>query len=131
MSKQPVLLVVEDDQICAELLVYLLTRKGFAVFMFTDGLAAQNWLASRQQPVDCVLLDLMLPLVDGYQLLCQIKTKKELAGTPVIILSAKMQEQDIVRAFELGATDYVTKPFQVGELLARIMSRIHKFQRHG
>ncbi len=131
MIKQPVLLVVEDDQTCAELLVYLLKRKGFAVFSFADGLAAQNWITNRRQPVDCVLLDLMLPLVDGYQLLQQIKTKKEWAGTPVIILSAKMQEQDIVRAFDLGATDYVTKPFQVGELLARIMSCIGKLRRHG
>ena len=131
MSKQPVLLVVEDDQTCAELLVYLLTRKGYAVYSFADGLAAQKWIISRRQPVDCVLLDLMLPLVDGYQLLRLIKSKKEWAGTPVIILSAKMQEQDIVRAFELGATDYVTKPFQMGELLARIMNCLHKLRHHG
>lgn len=131
MSKQPVLLVVEDDQTCAEFLVYLLNRKGFAVFCFADGFAAQNWIANRPQPVDLVLLDLMLPIVDGYQLLHQIKTKKEWAGTPVIVLSAKIQEQAIVRAFELGATDYVTKPFQVGELLARIMSHIHTNRRHG
>ena len=125
------MLVVEDDQICAELLVYLLTRKGFAVFSFADGLAAQNWIANRSQPVDLVLLDLMLPVVDGFQILRQIHTKKEWAGTPVIVLSAKIQEQTIVRAFELGATDYVTKPFQVGELLARIMSRINTNRRHG
>ena len=131
MRKKPVLLVVEDDDICAELLDCLLTRKGFAVFRFADGLAAQNWLASRRQPVDCVLLDLMLPLVDGCQLLHQIKTKKEWAGTPVIILSAKMQEQDIVRAFELGASDYVTKPFHLRELLARIMRHSQKNWLHG
>jgi DNA-binding response OmpR family regulator len=131
MSKQPVLLIVEDDQICAELLAYLLTRKGFAVFSFADGKAAQNWIASRREPVALALLDLMLPLVDGYQLLRQIQNKKEWASTPVIILSAKTQEQDIVRAFELGAADYVTKPFQVGELLARIIRCINKNQRHG
>ena len=131
MSKQPVLLVVEDDPICAELLVYLLTRKGFAVFSFADGFAAQNWIANHQQPVDGVLLDLMLPLVDGYQLLRQIRSKKEWAGTPVIILSAKMQEKDIVQAFELGATDYVTKPFQLGELLVRIVSHMHNHWHHG
>ena len=94
--------------------------------MCEDGLSAQNRIRSGLPPPRLVLLDLMLPFVDGYQLLQQIRQKPEWSGTPVIILSGRTQEQDIVRAFTLGASDYVTKPFLIGELLARIRSHIAK-----
>ena len=126
MTTQPLLLVIEDDKISAELLTYMLGREGFRVSLCEDGLSAQNRIRSGLPPPRLVLLDLMLPFVDGYQLLQQIRQKPEWSGTPVIILSGRTQEQDIVRAFTLGASDYVTKPFLIGELLARIRSHIAK-----
>lgn len=125
MRSEPLVLVVEDDASCAELLKYILSREGYQVVVAEDGLAAQNRINILNQPPDLVLLGLMLPFVDGYQLLQQIRQKPEWGNTPVIIFSAKTQEQDIVRAFDLGASDYVTKPFQPGELLARIHRQIN------
>ena len=109
---------------------YILKREGFKVLVFEDGLSAQNRINFQAQPPPLVLMDLMLPFVDGYQLLRQIRSKPEWGDTPVIILSAKTQEQDIVRAFDLGASDYVTKPYQLRELLARIRSLIKNRLRH-
>ncbi len=131
MIDGPFVLVVEDDKPCAALLKHMLSRSGYRVTVAEDGYAAQNSIDSLAQPPHLVLLGLMLPFVDGYQLLRQIRRKSAWADTPVIILSAKSQEQDIVRAFDLGASDYVTKPFQLGELLARIRRQINKGQRHG
>ena len=131
MKTESSLLVIEDDEPCADLLKYMLVREGFQVSILADGLSAQNRIKIQRQPPGLVLMDLMLPFVDGYQLLGQIRRKPEWTETPVIILSAKMQEQDIVRAFEQGASDYVTKPFRLGELLARIRYRINSNRCHG
>lgn len=130
MTDEPFVLVVEEDKSCAELLKHMLSRDGYRVLVTEDGLAAQNKIKTLSQPPHLVLLGLMLPFVDGYQLLQQIRRKPEWADIPVIVLSTKTQEQDIVHAFELGASDYVTKPFQLGELLARIRSQISR-QRRG
>jgi len=131
MKDEYLVLVVEDDQCCADLLKYMLTREGYRVEIAQDGLTAQNIINKHTNPPHLVLLGLMLPFVDGYQLLQQIRRKQEWVDTPVIFLSSNTHEQDIVRAFELGASDYVTKPFQLGELLARIRSKINRKQQHG
>jgi DNA-binding response OmpR family regulator len=131
MTDEPLVLVIEGDKPCADLLMHILVRDGFRVILAEDGLSAQNRINRLSQPPHLVLLDPMLPFVDGYQLLRQIRRKPEWDDTRVIVLSAKIQEQDIVRAFELGASDYVTKPFQLGELLARIRSQINSRHHHG
>ena len=131
MKDEPLVLVVEGDKLCSDLLKYMLSRGGYQVVIAEDGFSAQNIINSLAQPPQMVLLELMMPFVDGYQLLQQIRRKPEWADTPVIVLSTKIQERDIVRAFELGASDYVTKPFQLGELLARIRRQIGSRQRHG
>lgn len=117
-------MVVEDDKLCAALLKHMLSRSGYQVLVVEDGLAAQDKINRLAQPPHLLLLDLMLPFIDGYHLLRQVRSKPKWANTPVIVLSAKTQEQDIIKAFELGASDYVTKPFQMGELMARIRSQI-------
>jgi len=117
-------MVVEDDKLCAALLKHMLSRSGYQVMIVEDGLDAQNKINRLAQPPHLLLLDLMLPFIDGYHLLRQVRSKPAWANTPVIVLSAKTQEQDIIKAFELGASDYVTKPFQINELMARIRSQI-------
>lgn len=117
-------MVVEDDKLCAALLKHMLSRSGYQVMVVEDGLDAQNKINRLAQPPHLLLLDLMLPFIDGYHLLRQVRSKPAWANTPVIVLSAKTQEQDIIKAFELGASDYVTKPFQINELMARIRSQI-------
>lgn len=117
-------MVVEDDKLCAALLKHMLSRSGYQVMIVEDGLNAQNKINRLAQPPHLLLLDLMLPFIDGYHLLRQVRSKPAWANTPIIVLSAKNQEQDIIKAFELGASDYVTKPFQINELMARIRSQI-------
>ena len=85
-----------------------------------DGQDAHSMITSLPYPPAFVLLDLMLPYVDGYELLQLIRSLPGWKKTPVVILSAKSQEDDIVRAFKLDASDYVVKPFRPHELLARI-----------
>ena len=130
MKDASFVLVVEDDKPCADLLKYILSRDGYQVMLAEDGLAAQTRINTLAQPPQLVILGLILPFVDGYQLLQQIRSKPEWADTRVIVLSSKNLEQDIVQAFELGASDYVTKPFQLGELLARVRSQINSGQQH-
>ncbi|MES1981953.1 MAG: response regulator transcription factor [Pseudomonadota bacterium] len=113
------ILVVEDDEHVSYMLNFILQREGYTTEHAADGRVAEQLIASIAPP-DLVLLDIMLPYQDGFQLLKNIRTRSAWAKVPVIMLSAKSQEQDIVQALDLGANDYVTKPFQPRELLARI-----------
>lgn len=112
-------LVVEDNNEISYLIQFLLEREGFAVQLARDGRAAEQMIPTMAPP-DLVILDVMLPYTDGYQLLAQIRGREEWKPVPVIMLTAKSQEKDIVRALEAGASDYVVKPFQPNELLARV-----------
>ena len=115
----PTVLVVEDNNEIAFLIKFLLEREGFGVELASDGRAAEQIIATMSPP-HLVMLDIMLPYVDGMQLLAQIRSRKEWERVPVIMLTAKSQEREIVRALEAGASDYVVKPFQPNELLARV-----------
>lgn len=112
-------LVVEDDDNIAQLLEFMLEREGHAVQLLADGEAARRHIAAEPAP-ELVLLDSMLPYRDGLALLGDMRSRPEWAATPVIMLTAKSLERDIVRALEAGASDYVVKPFQPQELLARV-----------
>lgn len=114
------ILVIEDDSEIAFLLEFMLQREGFTVVSAADGRAAEQLIASLTATPALVLLDIMLPYVDGVQLLRQIRGKPEWNEVPVLMLTAKSMEQDIVRALEIGANDYIVKPFQPAELMARI-----------
>ena len=82
---------------------------------------------SRKEP-DCIILDLMLPDMDGYGICEQVRKKK--FNTPILMLTAKSQEYDKIRGFKVGADDYLTKPFSVGELLARIMALLRRHSQY-
>lgn len=118
------ILVVEDDDHIGYILRFLLERHGFLVELATDGRQALQRL--QDPPPDMVLLDIMLPYHDGLEVLAQLRTLPGWDTLPVLMLTAKAREGDVVRALDLGADDYVTKPFQPDEVLARIRRLLRK-----
>jgi DNA-binding response OmpR family regulator len=117
-------LVIEDEKEMARGLKDLLEFEGYDVTIAGTGKEGFQFLG-RNAP-DCIILDLMLPDMSGYEICEQIRRKK--LNTPILMLTAKAQEYDKVRGFRVGADDYLTKPFSVGELLARVMALL---RRHG
>lgn len=112
------ILVVEDDPRIASFLVKGLRAEGYAPIVAQDGSTAQQVLARRDEGLDLVLLDLGLPGISGEDVLRQLRRRDP--GLPVIILTARTEVGDKIRGLDLGANDYVTKPFAFEELLARI-----------
>lgn len=120
MSKRARILVVEDEEAMIAGLEYALGKSGYEVEVARDGSAAAT--ALKQASYDLVLLDVMLPRKSGFDVLAGLR--RDGRQTPVILLTAKNQELDKVRGFDLGADDYVTKPFSLAELEARIRARL-------
>jgi len=115
------ILIVEDESSLSEPLAFLLGREGYEVTVAADGPAA---LAEfERQPSDLVLLDLMLPGIPGTEVCRELRTR---SSVPIIMLTAKDSEVDIVVGLELGADDYVTKPYSTRELLARIRAVLRR-----
>jgi DNA-binding response OmpR family regulator len=112
-------LVVEDDPVVSRLVAHLLTRRGYRVQHASDGLRAQQMLTAGQKPA-VVVLDVMLPYVSGFELMSQIRSTPGWGDVPVIVLTSKSQESDILRAFDSGVNDYVVKPFRPEEFVARV-----------
>ena len=117
------LLIVEDDVHMAYLLGYLAEKERFAVESIADGRKAIERI-EKGDAADLVLLDVMLPYIDGFELLEKLRTHPDWQKVPVIILTSRTREHDAVRALGLGADDYLTKPFSPAELVARIRRRI-------
>lgn len=113
------ILIIEDDQSIAELLRFMVERDGHEVELLADGGAAHLHILTAPAPA-LVLLDAMLPYRDGLTLLADMRALDNWRAVPVIMLTAKSLERDIVRALEAGASDYVLKPFQPQELMARV-----------
>src|ERR1043165_8381689 len=103
------MLIVEDELEIAELLRFHLEREGFDVAIIQSG--RQALTAIESDPPDLILLDLMLPDVDGLEICRRLKRREATRNIPILIVSAKGEETDIVAGIELGADDYVTKPF--------------------
>lgn len=120
MADTKVLIVDDDINIC-ELLRLYLEKEGFAVVSVNDGEAALS--AFKSEEPDIVLLDIMLPKLDGWQVCREIR---KFSNTPIIMLSAKGETFDKVLGLELGADDYVTKPFDTKEIVARIKSVLRR-----
>jgi len=120
MSAQPTVLVVEDDVHIAHVLSFMLERQGYQVIHKADGRAAVEHVVGNPAP-DLVLLDVMLPYVDGFEIIRLIRSQGGAwESVPVLMLTAKNAERDTVRALDAGASDFVIKPFQPQELLARL-----------
>lgn len=118
MSRHQRILVCDDDELLVDLLTYRLAAKGYDVTSARDGGEALERIA--QETPDAVVLDAMMPVVDGFEVLRRIREDRTTANVPVVMLSARKQERDIVGALELGASDFVVKPFIPEELLARL-----------
>jgi DNA-binding response OmpR family regulator len=116
---RPTALVVEDDDQIAHVLRFILEREGFEVQAAADGRAAEKLIDTLSPPA-IVTLDVMLPHSDGYALLARIRARPGWQSVPVILLTARSQEKDIVRALDAGANDYLVKPFKPDELRARV-----------
>jgi len=115
----PTVLLVEDDDHISQVLRFMLERQGYQVVHMADGRAAVQHVAQATPPA-LVLLDVMLPYVDGFEILGRIRATPAWREVPVLMLTAKSSEHDAVRALDAGANDFVTKPFQPQELLARV-----------
>ena len=121
MTQQRIL-IVEDEEAMAVGLEYALVREGYAVTLVRDGATALERL--RRDSFELVLLDVMLPRKSGFDVLGELRRAGR--DVPVILLTAKNQEIDKVHGFDLGADDYVTKPFSLVELLARVKARMRR-----
>jgi DNA-binding response OmpR family regulator len=118
---EPKVLVIEDDVDINRLVSRYLTKEGYNVTSAFSGY--EGIMLATSFTYNCVILDLMLPNLDGHQVLMAIKSK---SNTPVIILSAKGGEVDKIIGLESGADDYVSKPFSIGELMARVKVQLRK-----
>jgi phosphate regulon transcriptional regulator PhoB len=118
------ILVVEDESDIRELVRYNLTQEGFAVEEAADGAEALERIGRRAP--DLVLLDLMLPRLSGLELCRQVRANPETSRLPIIVLTAKASEVDRVLGLEMGADDYVVKPFSPRELVARVRALLRR-----
>jgi DNA-binding response OmpR family regulator len=116
------ILVIEDEKEMARGLKDILEFEGYEVTTAELGKEGLH-IMSRKEP-DCIILDLMLPDISGYEVCEQIRRKRW--NTPILMLTAKAQEYDKIRGLKMGADDYLTKPFSVGELLARVMALLRR-----
>jgi two-component system phosphate regulon response regulator PhoB len=123
MSAKTVL-AVEDEQDIMELIIYHLRKEGLMVKTAATGEDAL--VAARAESPDLILLDLMLPGVDGLEVCRRLKADRALRRIPIIMVTAKGEESDVVSGLELGAEDYVTKPFRPRELLARVRAVLRR-----
>lgn len=122
-KEQKTILIVDDEQHIVDILVYNLEKEGYNTLQANDGLTAVD-IALSKKP-DLILLDIMLPKMDG---LAVCKRIRHTLNIPILMLTAKDEEIDKILGLELGADDYVTKPFSVRELMARIKANLRKVE---
>lgn len=115
---EPLVLIADDDPLLRTIVEHKLAAAGYAVASVEDGQSALDEIA-RLRPA-AVILDAMMPVLDGFEALRRIKADRALDGIAVVMLTALKREQDIVSALQLGAADYLAKPFNPDELVARI-----------
>lgn len=113
--------VIEDERNISDMIKYNLEKEGYEVYTAYDGQEGLDLIESQE--LDLLLLDIMLPNIDGLDVCKKVRQHKE---TPIIIISAKADEFDKVLALELGADDYVTKPFSMREVMARVKARLRR-----
>ncbi|MCF2903970.1 phosphate regulon transcriptional regulator PhoB [Octadecabacter sp. CECT 8868] len=121
---QPHILIIEDEPAQREVLRYNLEAEGYRVSSASDG--EQGLQMVPEDVPDVIVLDWMIPLVSGIEVCRQLKVNKDTQSIPVIMLSARSEEVDKVRGLETGADDYVTKPYAVAELMARVRTQLRR-----
>ena len=121
------ILIAEDDRDIAELISHYLTKAGWSVHVVAAGDQALAYV--RNHPVDVMILDLMLPGMSGFEVCQALRSERTTADLPVIMLTARTEEGDRVKGLELGADDYVSKPFSPNELVARVRAVVRRTRR--
>jgi DNA-binding response OmpR family regulator len=115
------ILVVDDDRVLADVVTFMLHKEGYQVIQAFDGLMAlERW--KEEQP-DLVVLDVNMPKMDGFQVCKKIRAEDD---TPILMLTVKGEEDDILSGFEIGADDYIVKPFSPGQLVARVKAILRR-----
>jgi len=123
MSK---ILIVDDEQDIVELIAYNLEKEGFSTIKAYDGVSVFNVITTKKP--DLLILDLMLPGMNGLDICKKIRANPATADLPIIMLTAKGDELDKIIGLEIGADDYITKPFSVKELVARVRTILRRSQ---
>ena len=123
-QEKKTILVVDDEESIMELLVYNLEKEGYNTLKAYDGITAVE-MALKERP-DLILLDVMIPKLDGISVCKKIRYYLNISTMPILMVSAKDTESDKIVGLEMGADDYITKPFQIRELMARIKANLRK-----
>nr|WP_297782491.1 response regulator [uncultured Allomuricauda sp.] len=116
--KQKKILIVDDEPNIVMSLEYAFKKKDFEVFIARDGTEALD-ISEREKP-DLILLDIMMPEMDGYETLKRVRENKDLTHTKVVFLSAKSKEKDVEKGLKMGADSYMTKPFSIKKVISDI-----------
>jgi signal transduction histidine kinase len=127
-SQPPKILIADDERDLVEMLAFSLSRRGYEIARAYDGLEA--WERVKKEKIDLLILDLMMPGLDGWEV-CRFIRKSDdpqIRETPILILSARVMAEDRVRGLEMGAEDYITKPFSLRELMLRIEKLLNRRQ---
>lgn len=122
LNTQAVILIVDDTPVNIQMLQLILQKEDFKLLTASDGRKGLD-LAREHQP-DLILLDIMMPVMDGFEVCAQLKRDQRTIDIPVIFLTAKAEAQSITHGFAIGAVDYLTKPFNGSELIARVKTHI-------
>jgi two-component system phosphate regulon response regulator PhoB len=126
MAKATHVLVVEDEDALAQLLKYNLEKEGYRVTVAMDG--EEALVAAQENAPDLVVLDWMLPKAGGIEVCRRLRARQETRNTPIVMLTARGEETDRVRGLDMGADDYITKPFSMTELLARLRAVMRRIR---
>jgi len=126
MAKAPHVLVVEDEAALADLLKYNLEKEGYRVSVANDG--EEALVVADENPPDLVVLDWMLPKAPGIEVCRRLRARQQTRNTPIVMLTARTEESDRIRGLDIGADDYITKPFSMSELLARLRAVMRRIR---
>lgn len=126
MAKAPHVLVVEDEAALADLLKYNLEKEGYRVSVAADG--EEALMAANESAPDLVVLDWMLPKAPGIEVCRRLRARQETRNTPIVMLTARTEETDRIRGLDIGADDYIAKPFSMSELLARLRAVMRRIR---
>ncbi len=126
MAKPTRVLVVEDEEALAQLLKYNLEKEGYSVSVAVDG--EEALIVAEEAGPDLVVLDWMLPKASGAEVCRRLRARKETRNTPIVMLTARGEESDRIRGLDMGADDYITKPFSMSELLARLRAVMRRIR---
>lgn len=118
------ILIADDDKSMCQALQVLLQSQGYEVLLAHDGYELLR--IAQEQPLDLILVDLIMPAMDGYEAIRQIRNDTRTSYLPIVILTARSTPDEVVTGFESGADDYIIKPFAVDELLARIKRHLRR-----